>query len=128
MKLTRLVAFAFVSFFCYGIVNWLMSAGQLHLSTTQVSTAHMWQGLLISLVLYFIGILAVYVNRMLGFYALGLVLLIYSLGLISALVSGYQSMAGMEIKLLLEAVAAIGLAVNFYTVVLLTRWRKQTNS
>lgn len=86
--------------------------------------AHMWQGLLIALVLYFLGILAVYVNRLLGFYVLGLVLLIYSLGLISALMSGYQSTAAMEIKLLLEVVAAIGLGINFYTVVLLTRWRQ----
>jgi len=87
----------------------------------------MWQGLLIAVVLYFLGSLAVYINRLLGFYVLGAVLVIYSLGLVSALVSGYQSTAGMEIKLLLEAVAVIGLAVNFYTIVLLTRWRQQTN-
>ncbi|VDG18922.1 hypothetical protein [Lactiplantibacillus mudanjiangensis] len=124
MKLTRVVTFAFVSFFCYGIVNWLMSAQSLKLQTTTISMAHMWQGLLIALVLYFLGILAVYVNRLLGFYVLGLVLLIYSLGLISALMSGYQSTAAMEIKLLLEVVAAIGLGINFYTVVLLTRWRQ----
>ncbi|MFC6182268.1 hypothetical protein [Lactiplantibacillus daowaiensis] len=124
MKLTRLVAFAFVSFFCYGIVNWMMSASQLKLQTKPISTAHMWQGLLIALVLYLLGVVAVYLNRMLGFYVLGLVLVIYSLGLISALMSGYQSTTGMEIKLLLEVVGAVGLAVNFYTVVLLTRWRK----
>ncbi|WP_137626573.1 hypothetical protein [Lactiplantibacillus pingfangensis] len=127
MKLTRLVAFAFVSFFCYGIVNWMMSTSQLQLQTTNIKSGQMWQGLLIALVLYLLGILAVYLNRMLGFYVLGLVLVIYSLGLISALMSGYQSNAGMEIKLLLEVVAAIGLVVNFYTVVLLTRWRHKTN-
>lgn len=87
----------------------------------------MWQGLLIALVLYFLGVLAVYVNRMLGFYVLGLVILIYSLGMISALMSGYQSTAGMELKLLLEVIDVIGLAVNFYTLVLLTRWRRKTN-
>lgn len=127
MKLTRLVAFAFVSFFCYGIVNWMMSTSQLQLQTAHIKSGQMWQGLLIALVLYLLGILAVYLNRMLGFYVLGLVLVIYSLGLISALMSGYQSNAGMEIKLLLEVVAAIGLVVNFYTVVLLTRWRHKTN-
>jgi len=127
LKLTRLVAFAFVSFFCYGIVNWMMSTSQLQLQTTNIKSGQMWQGLLIALVLYLLGILAVYLNRMLGFYVLGLVLVIYSLGLISALMSGYQSNAGMEIKLLLEVVAAIGLVVNFYTVVLLTRWRHKTN-
>lgn len=127
MKLTRLVAFAFVSFFCYGIVNWMMSTSQLQLQTTNIKSGQMWQGLLIALVLYLLGILAVYLNRMLGFYVLGLVLVIYSLGLISALMSGYRSNAGMEIKLLLEVVAAIGLVVNFYTVVLLTRWRHKTN-
>lgn len=127
MKLTRLVAFAFVSFFCYGIVNWMMSTSQLQLQTTNIKSGQMWQGLLIALVLYLLGILAVYLNRMLGFYVLGLVLVIYSLGLISALMSGYQSNAGMEIKLLLEVMAAIGLVVNFYTVVLLTRWRHKTN-
>jgi len=127
LKLTRLVAFAFVSFFCYGIVNWMMSTSQLQLQTTKVASGQMWQGLLIALVLYLLGTLAVYLNRMLGFYVLGLVLVIYSLGLISALMSGYQSNAGMEVKLLLEVVAAIGLVVNFYTVVLLTRWRHKTN-
>ena len=127
MKLTRLVAFAFVSFFCYGIVNWMMSTSQLQLQTTKVASGQMWQGLLIALVLYLLGTLAVYLNRMLGFYVLGLVLVVYSLGLISALMSGYQSNAGMEVKLLLEVVAAIGLVVNFYTVVLLTRWRHKTN-
>ncbi|MFC6294934.1 hypothetical protein ACFQH1_06940 [Lactiplantibacillus daoliensis] len=127
MKLTRLVAFAFVSFFCYGIVNWMMSTSHLQLQTTKVASGQMWQGLLIALVLYLLGTLAVYLNRMLGFYVLGLVLVIYSLGLISALMSGYQSNAGMEVKLLLEVVAAIGLVVNFYTVVLLTRWRHKTN-
>jgi len=127
LKLTRLVAFAFVSFFCYGIVNWMMSTSQLQLQTTNIKSGQMWQGLLIALVLYLLGILAVYLNRMLGFYVLGLVLVIYSLGLISALMSGYRSNAGMEIKLLLEVVAAIGLVVNFYTVVLLTRWRHKTN-
>lgn len=127
MKLTRLVAFAFVSFFCYGIVNWMMSTSHLQLQTTKVASGQMWQGLLIALVLYLLGTLAVYLNRMLGFYVLGLVLVVYSLGLISALMSGYQSNAGMEVKLLLEVVAAIGLVVNFYTVVLLTRWRHKTN-
>lgn len=127
MKLTRLVAFAFVSFFCYGIVNWMMSTSHLQLQTTKIEASQMWQGLLIALVLYLLGILAVYLNRMLGFYVLGLVLVVYSLGLISALMSGYQSNAGMEVKLLLEVVAAIGLVVNFYTVVLLTRWRHKTN-
>ncbi|BDZ31599.1 hypothetical protein RA086_10270 [Lactiplantibacillus sp. WILCCON 0030] len=127
MKLTRLVAFAFVSFFCYGIVNWMMSTSHLHLQTAKIANSQMWQGLLIALVLYLLGVLAVYLNRMLGFYVLGLVLVIYSLGLISALMSGTQSNAGMEIKLLLEVVAAIGLAINFYTVVLLTRWRHKTN-
>jgi len=127
LKLTRLVAFAFVSFFCYGIVNWMMSTSQLQLQTTKVASGQMWQGLLIALVLYLLGTLAVYLNRMLGFYVLGLVLVVYSLGLISALMSGYQSNAGMEVKLLLEVVAAIGLVVNFYTVVLLTRWRHKTN-
>jgi len=87
----------------------------------------MWQGLLIALVLYFVGILAVYLNRMLGFYVLGIVILIYSLGLVNALMSGYQSTAGMEIKLLLEVIGAIGLGINFYTLVLLTRWRHKTN-
>ncbi|CAM3085111.1 hypothetical protein [Lactiplantibacillus plajomi] len=123
MKLTRLVAFAFVSFFCYGIVNWMMSTSHFHLQAKAISTPEMWQGLLIALVLYFVGILAVYVNRMLGFYVLGLVLVIYSLGMISALISGYQSTAGMTIKLLLEIVGVIGLGLNFYTLVLLTRWR-----
>ena len=125
MKLTRLVAFALVSFFCYGIVNWMMSTHHFQLQTTRLSTAEMWQGLLIALVLYLVGILAVYVNRMLGFYVLGLVLIIYSLGLISALMSGYQSDAAMEIKLALEVIAAIGLVLNFYTLVLLTRERHQ---
>ncbi|MFC6202190.1 hypothetical protein ACFP1L_09945 [Lactiplantibacillus nangangensis] len=127
MKLTRLVAFAFVSFFCYGIVNWMMSTSHLQLQATKIASGQMWQGLLIALVLYLIGVLAVYLNRMLGFYVLGLVLVIYSLGLISALMSGYQSNAGMEVKLLLEVIAAIGLGINFYTVVLLTRWRHKTN-
>ena len=127
MKLTRLVAFAFVSFFCYGIVNWMMSTSHLQLQTAKIASGQMWQGLLIALVLYLIGVLAVYLNRMLGFYVLGLVLVIYSLGLISALMSGYQSNAGMEVKLLLEVIAAIGLGINFYTVVLLTRWRHKTN-
>ncbi len=127
MKLQRLVAFAFVSFFCYGIVNWMMSTSHFHLQTKTISTPEMWQGLLIALVLYFLGVLAVYVNRMLGFYVLGLVILIYSLGMISALMSGYQSTAGMELKLLLEVIDVIGLAVNFYTLVLLTRWRRKTN-
>ncbi|ETY73548.1 hypothetical protein [Lactiplantibacillus fabifermentans] len=126
MKLTRLVAFALVSFFCYGIVNWMMSTYHFHLQTTRLSTAEMWQGLLIALVLYLVGILAIYVNRMLGFYVLGLVLIIYSLGLISALMSGYQSDAAMEIKLALEVIVAIGLVLNFYTLVLLTRERHQT--
>ncbi|AVK63534.1 hypothetical protein C5Z26_05185 [Lactobacillus sp. CBA3606] len=127
MKLTRVVAFAFVSFFCYGIVNWMMSTSHFQLQTARLSASQMWQGLLIALVLYFLGVLAVYVNRMLGFYVLGLVLVIYSLGLISALMSGYQSTAGMEIKLILEVMAVIGLGVNFYTLVLLTRWRHKTN-
>ncbi|MCG5035326.1 hypothetical protein MAA39_00770 [Lactiplantibacillus plantarum] len=65
-----------------------------------------------------------YINRMLGFYVLGLVVLIYSLGLFSALMSGYQSTAGMEIKLALEVMGVIGLGINFYTLVLLTRWRR----
>ncbi|WQC50127.1 hypothetical protein T1J70_05610 [Lactiplantibacillus plantarum] len=65
-----------------------------------------------------------YINRMLGFYVLGLVVLIYSLGLVSALMSGYQSTAGMEIKLALEVMGVIGLGINFYTLVLLTRWRR----
>ena len=124
MKLTRLVAFAFVSFFCYGIVNWMMSTSHFHLQAKSISVAEMWQGLLIALVIYFLGVLAVYINRMLGFYVLGLVVLIYSLGLISALMSGYQSTAGMEIKLLLEIIGVIGLGINFYTLVLLTRWRR----
>ena len=128
MKLTRLVAFAFVSLFCYGIVNWLMSTSHFHLQSKSISTAEMWQGLLIALVLYFLGVLAVYINRMLGFYVLGLVVLIYSLGLISALVSGYQSTAGMEIKLVLEIMGVVGLGINFYTVVLLTRWRQKNNN
>ncbi|MFB9770341.1 hypothetical protein [Lactiplantibacillus modestisalitolerans] len=123
MKLTRLVAFAFVSFFCYGIVNWMMSTHHFHLQAKTISTGEMWQGLLIALVLYLVGALAVYLNRLLGFYVLGLVILIYSLGMLSALISGYQSQAGMEIKLLLELVGVIGLGVNFYTLVLLTRWR-----
>ncbi|WP_260209471.1 hypothetical protein [Lactiplantibacillus pentosus] len=123
MKLTRLVAFAFVSFFCYGIVNWMMSTSHFHLQAKHISVAEMWQGLLIALVLYFLGVLAVYINRMF-FYVLGLVVLIYSLGLISALMSGYQSAAGMEIKLLLEIMGMIGLGINFYTLVLLTRWRR----
>ena len=84
----------------------------------------MWQGLLIALVLYFLGVLSVYINRMLGFYVLGLVVLIYCLGLVSALMSGYQSTAGMEIKLALEVMGVIGLGINFYTLVLLTRWRR----
>ncbi|MCT3308432.1 hypothetical protein EFP47_01850 [Lactiplantibacillus pentosus] len=123
LKLTRLVAFAFVSFFCYGIVNWMMSTSHFHLQAKHISVAEMWQGLLIALVLYFLGVLAVYINRMF-FYVLGLVVLIYSLGLISALMSGYQSAAGMEIKLLLEIMGMIGLGINFYTLVLLTRWRR----
>ena len=127
MKLTRLVAFAFVSFFCYGIVNWMMSTSHFHLQAKIISLPEMWQGLLIALVLYFVGILAVYLNRMLGFYVLGIVILIYSLGLVNALMSGYQSTAGMEIKLLLEVIGAIGLGINFYTLVLLTRWRHKTN-
>ncbi|WP_338209819.1 hypothetical protein [Lactiplantibacillus paraxiangfangensis] len=127
MKLTRLVAFAFVSFFCYGIVNWMMSTSHFHLQAKLISLPEMWQGLLIALVLYFVGILAVYLNRMLGFYVLGIVILIYSLGLVNALMSGYQSTAGMEIKLLLEVIGAIGLGINFYTLVLLTRWRHKTN-
>jgi len=48
--------------------------------------------------------------------------------LISALMSGYQSTAGMEIKLLLEVMGAVGLGVNFYTIVLLTRWRQKNNN
>lgn len=127
MKLTRLVAFAFVSFFCYGIVNWMMSTSHFHLQAKLISLPEMWQGLLIALVLYFVGILAVYLNRMLGFYVLGIVILIYSLGLVNALMAGYQSTAGMEIKLLLEVIGAIGLGINFYTLVLLTRWRHKTN-
>ncbi|MFC0422931.1 hypothetical protein [Lactiplantibacillus plajomi] len=101
----------------------MMSTSHFHLQAKAISTPEMWQGLLIALVLYFVGILAVYVNRMLGFYVLGLVLVIYSLGMISALISGYQSTAGMTIKLLLEIVGVIGLGLNFYTLVLLTRWR-----
>ncbi|KRO27457.1 integral membrane protein [Lactiplantibacillus fabifermentans DSM 21115] len=104
----------------------MMSTYHFHLQTTRLSTAEMWQGLLIALVLYLVGILAIYVNRMLGFYVLGLVLIIYSLGLISALMSGYQSDAAMEIKLALEVIVAIGLVLNFYTLVLLTRERHQT--
>ncbi|WP_179950318.1 hypothetical protein [Lactiplantibacillus garii] len=127
MKLTRLVAFAFVSFFCYGIVNWMMSTGHFHLQAKTISLPQMWQGLLIALVLYFLGILALYLNRMLGFYVLGLVIVIYSLGMISALMSGYQSTAGMEIKLLLEIIGVVGLGVNFYTLILLTRWRHKNN-
>ncbi|KZU69107.1 integral membrane protein [Lactiplantibacillus plantarum] len=38
--------------------------------------------------------------------------------------SGYQSTAGMEIKLALEVMGVIGLGINFYTLVLLTRWRR----
>ncbi len=101
-----------------------MSTSHFHLQAKHISVAEMWQGLLIALVLYFLGVLAVYINRMLGFYVLGLVVLIYSLGLISALMSGYQSTAGMEIKLLLEIMGVIGLGINFYTLVLLTRWRR----
>ncbi|WP_404411200.1 hypothetical protein [Lactiplantibacillus xiangfangensis] len=105
----------------------MMSISHFHLQAKLISLPEMWQGLLIALVLYFVGILAVYLNRMLGFYVLGIVILIYSLGLVNALMAGYQSTAGMEIKLLLEVIGAIGLGINFYTLVLLTRWRHKTN-
>ena len=122
MKDRNVIAWAIISLFGFLVINFLMSRSFVGLST---SMSEFWRSSALAVALYAITIVLAALDWRPSFYLMGLVIAMYSLSLISVLITMWSYDHTSLMVRLLMSIGSIALMVaNAYWLVLALRLRK----
>lgn len=125
MKDKQVVTWSFISLFIFLITNFLMSLPFTQLTSQRADSADLWKSTIFALVLYLIPIVLAVLDWKPSFYLLGIVIALYSLGLLGVIINMiFYSEASLLIKALMSILGAGGLLINAWWLVLALRVRK----
>lgn len=122
MKDRNVIAWAIISLFGFLVINFLMSRSFVGLST---SMSEFWRSSALAVALYAITIILAALDWRPSFYLMGLVIAMYTLSLISVLITmwGYDHTTLM-VRLLMSIGSIAVMVANAYWLVLALRLRK----
>ncbi|NLR09748.1 MULTISPECIES: hypothetical protein [Lactobacillaceae] len=122
MKDRNVIAWAIISLFGFLVINFLMSRSFVGLST---SMSEFWRSSALAVALYAITIILAALDWRPSFYLMGLVIAMYTLALISVLITmwGYDHTTLM-VRLLMSIGSIAVMVANAYWLVLALRLRK----
>lgn len=123
MRDRNVIAWSVVSLFGFLVVNFLMcqSFVQVRLGTSN----DFWKSSIIALVLYAIPIVLAALNWRPALYILGIIIAIYSIGLLSVIMTMWTgSQASTLIRVIMSALSVGTILINAYWLVLVLRVRK----
>ncbi|MCH5464055.1 hypothetical protein [Levilactobacillus tujiorum] len=122
MKDRNVIAWAIISLFGFLVINFLMSRSFVGLTT---SMSEFWRSSALAVGLYAITIVLAALDWRPSFYLMGLVIGMYTLSLISVLITMWSYDRAALVVRLLMSVGSIGVMVaNAYWLVLALRLRK----
>lgn len=122
MKDRNVIAWAIISLFGFLVINFLMSRSFVGLAT---SMSEFWRSSALAVGLYVITIVLAALDWRPSFYLMGLVIAMYSLSLISVLITmwGYNH-ASLMVRVLMSVGSIAVMVANAYWLVLALRLRK----
>jgi len=123
MRDRNVIAWAVVSLVGFLVINFLMTQSFVQGSAAQ--SGELMKSSLIAIGLYAVTIVLAAMDWKPSFYLMGLVIALYTLGLIGVLVNMWNSHTNIEIRLLMSALSLALMAGNGYWLVLALRLRKR---
>ncbi|KRN01404.1 hypothetical protein FD13_GL001066 [Levilactobacillus senmaizukei DSM 21775 = NBRC 103853] len=123
MRDRNVIAWAVVSLVGFLVINFLMTQSFVQGSAAQ--SGELMKSSLIAIGLYAVTIVLAALDWKPSFYLMGLVIALYTLGLIGVLVNMWNSHTNIEIRLLMSALSLALMAGNGYWLVLALRLRKR---
>ncbi|UIF28650.1 hypothetical protein KB236_08875 [Levilactobacillus brevis] len=122
MKDRNVIAWAIISLFGFLVINFLMSRSFVGLST---SMSEFWRSSALAVALYAITIVLAALDWRPSFYLMGLVIAMYSLSLISVLITMWSyDHTSLMVRLLMSIGSIAVMVANAYWLVLALRLRK----
>ena len=126
MKDRNVIAWAIISMIGFVVLNFLMSRPFVDSTNVQMTMSEFWRTTLIALVLYVIPIVLAALDWRPSFYLMGLVIALYTLSLISVLITMWSyDKATFMIRVLMSAGSIAVMVINAYWLVLALRLRKR---
>ncbi|MFC6275507.1 hypothetical protein ACFQET_08285 [Levilactobacillus tangyuanensis] len=123
MRDRNVIAWAVVSLVGFLVINFLMTQSFVQGSAAQ--SGELMKSSLIAIGLYAVTIVLAAMDWKPSFYLMGLVIALYTLGLIGVIVNMWNSHTTIEIRLLMSALSLALMAGNGYWLVLALRLRKR---
>ena len=126
MKDKQVITWSFISMFIFMMINFLMSTPIVKITDRNLASSDIWKSTIFVLILYLIPIILAVLNWKASFYFLGLVITMYSLGLLNVILTmATKSDASLLIKVLMDIFSAAAIVANAYWLVLALRLRKE---
>jgi len=123
MKDRNVISWAIISMFGFLVINFLMSRTFAGLAT---SMSEFWRSTFLAIALYAVTIVLAALDWKPSFYLMGLVIALYTLSLISVLITMWSyDKATFMIRVLMSAGSIAVMAINAYWLVLALRLRKR---
>lgn len=123
MRDRNVISWAVVSLVGFLVINWLMTLPIVKLHG--VNGNDFWKTTILAVILYAIPIILAALDWKPSFFLMGIVIVIYSLGLLAAIFNMFQnSSATLVVRFLMTALSVGVLVANSYWLVLALRLRK----
>ncbi|GAA3624340.1 hypothetical protein [Secundilactobacillus similis] len=121
----QLISLGIVSWALFSVINLVMSSKLAAFGHT-IQAGSIVKSLVISVILYAVPMVIGALGQNWGYYVLGLVIMVYSLGLVNGILAVWgQSHASLGIRAILVLVGCGAVAFNFYWLTVAFKYRKQ---